>query len=486
MSLEAGAFVGLQADDHRHGRHDRQVVNLILDAAYVREPFDRTTIIVDAEGGKHPGWVNELRPVLGLRPLIDPASLAVLSADLFPPAPGISRRRALGLGLGAAGALVAVGGAGVLLLSRSGPTPPPPGPTPTPKPPLKDPNLLWARPLGNPGALGGESTGVSATPLLLDGTLYIGSKEGNFYAIDTHGAIRWSKANPGDGIWQAAVAISGTVYFCTANESDGKIFAYDALSGVQLWQDSGPTFTFTTLATADGHLYVSGYKYFGFVSELDPTNGKEVLYLCVQSDTAIPVSPPLITGGVLYINVDDGYLHALDANKPGPELWSADVGATKARQTGEKVYSITMPALSNGLVYTGSDDFSVYALDALTGRQRWRYPTGEKVRSSPAVAAETVFVGSYDHNLYALDAATGKAKWSYTTGSSVHATPVVVDSIVYIGADDGYVHAIDATTGGGIRKYRTTSNVIGSPVVDTSADVLYVTSLDDYLYAYKL
>ena len=73
------------------------------------------------------------------------------------------------------------------------------------------------------------------------------------------------------------------------------------------------------------------------------------------------------------------------------------------------------PAVANGVVYVGSGDYNVYALDAATGAKLWSYHTGGAVYSSPTVANGVVYVGSYDYNVYALNAATGAKLWSYHT-----------------------------------------------------------------------
>src|SRR6516162_5454953 len=66
------------------------------------------------------------------------------------------------------------------------------------------------------------------------------------------------------------------------------------------------------------------------------------------------------------------------------------------------------PAVVNGTVYVGSDDFNLYALNASTGRILWKYAaTGTtSTFSSPAVANGLVYVGSDypDHSIYALNA----------------------------------------------------------------------------------
>jgi len=63
------------------------------------------------------------------------------------------------------------------------------------------------------------------------------------------------------------------------------------------------------------------------------------------------------------------------------------------------------------------------------------------VDSSPAVADGMVFVGSYDDKVYALDESTGARIWSYTTGDDVSSSPAVADGMVFIGSGDYRVYA---------------------------------------------
>jgi outer membrane protein assembly factor BamB len=58
--------------------------------------------------------------------------------------------------------------------------------------------------------------------------------------------------------------------------------------------------------------------------------------------------------------------------------------------------------VANGVVYVGSDDDGLYALNAANGTLLWSYTTGGAVESSPAVANGVVYVGSGDDNLYAF------------------------------------------------------------------------------------
>ena len=72
----------------------------------------------------------------------------------------------------------------------------------------------------------------------------------------------------------------------------------------------------------------------------------------------------------------------------------------------------------------------------------WNYTTGGEVNSSPAVVNGGVYVGSNDYNVYALNATTGVKVWSFTTGSAVLSSPAVVNGTVYVGSYNSNVYAI--------------------------------------------
>src|SRR3984885_14463691 len=77
---------------------------------------------------------------------------------------------------------------------------------------------------------------------------------------------------------------------------------------------------------------------------------------------------------------------------------------------------ISSPAVANGMVYVGSTDHHLYAIDQDSGVEKWNVKTGDRVTSSPTVSAGIVYFESYDGNLYAVDGATGTVKWKFQTG----------------------------------------------------------------------
>lgn len=84
---------------------------------------------------------------------------------------------------------------------------------------------------------------------------------------------------------------------------------------------------------------------------------------------------------------------------------------------------------SGPTVYVGSNDETLYAVDAETGSQEWAFTQSSNyVDSSPTVVDGTVYVGSSDATLYAVDAATGSQEWAFTQPSRVvSSAPTVVD-----------------------------------------------------------
>ena len=100
------------------------------------------------------------------------------------------------------------------------------------------------------------------------------------------------------------------------------------------------------------------------------------------------------------------------------------------------------PAIADGVVYVGSEDGRLYALDARTGQEKWSFQTFQSVVSSPAVAGGMIYIGSFDGRLYALDARTGQEKWSFKTGSQVLSSPAVAGGVVYFVDTEGYLYAV--------------------------------------------
>lgn len=121
----------------------------------------------------------------------------------------------------------------------------------------------------------------------------------------------------------------------------------------------------------------------------------------------------------------------------------------------------TSPSVVNGIVYVGSDDGCVYALDAANGTLIWNYSTGGPVQSSPAVVGGVVYIGGYhSHAVFALNAYTGALVWSSPTDSiypNEISSTAVANGLVYVDiCNNGYGGELDsfnASTGNLVWKY---------------------------------
>ncbi|MGC9666071.1 PQQ-binding-like beta-propeller repeat protein [Planosporangium sp. 12N6] len=84
-------------------------------------------------------------------------------------------------------------------------------------------------------------------------------------------------------------------------------------------------------------------------------------------------------------------------------------------------------------------DYSSFgALDVATGRVLWQVPEphGGMALGAVTTAGGVVYAGSLNGYMYAIDAATGKVRWEHQAGGSSAAGPAVVDGSVYWG--NGY------------------------------------------------
>jgi polyvinyl alcohol dehydrogenase (cytochrome) len=104
--------------------------------------------------------------------------------------------------------------------------------------------------------------------------------------------------------------------------------------------------------------------------------------------------------------------------QPAPGLTAADVPNLKLKWAfgfpgATQAYG--HPAIVAGRVFVGSDNGTVYALDADTGCVYWSFRADGGVRSAPSVGRfgnrYAVYFGDLKANVFALDAATGERIW---------------------------------------------------------------------------
>jgi outer membrane protein assembly factor BamB len=103
----------------------------------------------------------------------------------------------------------------------------------------------------------------------------------------------------------------------------------------------------------------------------------------------------------------------------------------------------------NGVVYTGCRDSNLYALDAATGKEKWRFnAAGSWIITSPAVSRGKIVAGTSDSSLYlVLEAETGKPIVRQQGKAYVFSSPAVAGSVVFVGVLNGTLEARDFASG---------------------------------------
>jgi outer membrane protein assembly factor BamB len=160
-------------------------------------------------------------------------------------------------------------------------------------------------------------------------------------------------------------------------------------------------------------------------------------------------SRPAVAGGKVYFTGDDGFLYAADA-ATGREIWRFDMGKPSSPRLPIPDgwdYMQSSPAVAGGVVFVGSGNANFYAVDAVHGKERWRFEVRQYVRSSPAVVDGVVYFGDWSGMFYALNALIGEEEWRFDTKGAVVPSPTVVDGVVYIGSKFPCLYALDAKTG---------------------------------------
>ena len=275
-----------------------------------------------------------------------------------------------------------------------------------------------------------------SSPAVVNGVVYVENYGGYVYAFNaTTGAQLWTNTTGGGSNVESSPAVANGIVYVANNGhysvSTGNygevLFAFNATTGVRLWENTSGDTYFSSPAVANGVVYIGSY---GDVYAFNSTNGTQ-LWMSPTTTTGEVESSPAVVNNVVYVGDTNGDVWAFNANN-GTQLWM--------NTTGDFIRSSA--AVANGVVYIGSYNDEVYAFNANTGTLLWNYTTGSQVESSPAVAKGVVYVGSDDNNLYALNATSGAKLWSFTNGYRVFSSPAVVNGIVYVGDNSEYLYAI--------------------------------------------
>lgn len=143
----------------------------------------------------------------------------------------------------------------------------------------------------------------------------------------------------------------------------------------------------------------------------------------------------VVDKGILYTGTFDGSLLALDQSS-GKKLWSYHAGG--------RIFST--PAVSgNRIVFTSTEGY-VYCVSK-QGKLLWKYASKKPVVSSPLINNDRVYTGFSDHSFRCLDLSDGSLIWDFNEVEGFVQTALLYNNMVYFGAWDSNIYALDQNTG---------------------------------------
>jgi outer membrane protein assembly factor BamB len=321
------------------------------------------------------------------------------------------------------------------------------------------------------------------------GRVLHGGQDNSFYCLNaTTGEVLWV-FNPQTfwGFWGAGTACAyGLVY---EPNTDGGFYAINVTSGELAWRYNGPGHSYPGYpVVADGKVYMAT----GSGNARNQNTGEYATdeFACLNATTgeliwSLPVTnmmhdgPIAAYGNVYFIaalgnGVPPPYprsLYQLWCVSSTPKDWTNFRGDANQTASGSGPGTLSLewkfttgagvlssPTIVNGVVYVGSQDKNVYALNAYTGAKLWNYSVTFPIRSSMAVANGKVYTGADDGNIYCLDATSGTLVWKTPAGGIVYnnigldmvylrSSPIVLNGKVYVGSLDGKLYCLDANSG---------------------------------------
>lgn len=293
-------------------------------------------------------------------------------------------------------------------------------------------------PTGKPIIVWHQSVGGSITsnmPAVVAGVVYIADGGGGVEAYGAAaGDVHW-KITTGSPVNTSPAVSSGLLVI---GDAAGDVIALDALNGRQRWSQHTLGAVRSSAAIVDGVVYIGSAD--GYLYAYDLATGAQRWRF--DAGGAITRSPA-VDGGLVYVGAAGGLLSAVDASS-GRRRWLDQLGPGQ----------IPTPAVADGLLVAGSglDEGTaphiVFAFDAATGTERWRYssPSGQQLLIA-ALGDGYVFAASADGHVYALDTGQGKLQWTFDGHGTLGSDDALAAGVLYVAGGDRAVYAVDEHTG---------------------------------------
>jgi len=268
--------------------------------------------------------------------------------------------------------------------------------------------------------------GIASSPVIDGpaGLVLFGSEDNTFNAVNLRtGRITWSYSTK-DRIRSSPVLAMDHVFF---GSDDGYLYALGSSNGQMRWKyDAGAAIRTRPYVTDE--LIIFGND-LGEVLSVTLSGERKWAYRGKRGIESSPVVDP--KEGMCYVGGMNGQMYALDATS-GYNSWRFRTGGA----------IISTPVIHDKLLIFGSVDGTLYALDAYSSREKWRFTTEEPIVSSPVVRGDKVYFGGTDGYLYCVDTKNGKEVWKFKAGDAIFSTPCLTENGIIFGSIDYQVYAL--------------------------------------------
>jgi len=335
------------------------------------------------------------------------------------------------------------------------------------EPPLR---LLWTYETEAEGA--GRVPPVDATPVIAEGTVFVGTQTRNLLALDlASGELRWSFEADGPVTAPAAVH-EGVVYF---GDHHGFVYALELADGSERWRYEtdgkieGGVNIHPGLERGIGVL-VGSHDYFLYC--FDAASG-EVLWKH-ETGNYVLATPSLVSSGgeaSVIFGGCDGLLYVLPASGEG-ESREIEIGS----------YIANTSAVRDGIAYVAHNGGEILAIDIDSGEEVWRVRTGAEYTASPAADADQVYVAGPDRRLVAYDRVHGEEQWAFLAPRGMDSSPLVSGEVVWQASMDGRLYAVSRESGEELWNYEIGARMKASPAL--SRGTLVICGSDGVVYAF--
>jgi outer membrane protein assembly factor BamB len=220
--------------------------------------------------------------------------------------------------------------------------------------------------------LAGDS-GVTNSPLVLDGAAFVGSADGRFFAVDvSSGRQRWAAWTGGNS---GAASLAAADQVLVVVSSSGYVHGFHVSTGKELWTFNSE-WNESTPAIASGRVVYCNFM-FRLIC-LDLQTGRELW----STPTGINTSSPAIHDGRVIVNRSREGLVAAYSLDSGQQLWTSAIEGD----------SFSSPTVTNDHVFVKGQK-ELAALRVSSGETVWLEAFPHLLVTSPVIAADDLFVG---------------------------------------------------------------------------------------------